>query len=55
MHFTRWFDDKKNPLGIEDYLQCFYSNKDKNKKPEFWHNRLLYSFDFVGANLETSV
>ncbi len=55
MHFTRWFDDKKNLLEIEDHLQCFYSNKDKNKKPEFWHNRLLYSFDFVGANLETSV
>ena len=51
-HFTRWFTIN-NPYKIEDYLKCFYSNKDINRKPDFWHNRLFYSFDFVGVNLET--
>lgn len=54
-HFTRNFTNKENSLKIDDYLKCFYQNKDKDKKPEFWHNRILYSFDFAWFNLETSV
>lgn len=55
IHFTRWFTYKSNPLKIEDYLRCFYSNSDLSRKPEFWHNRIFYSFDFVWVNLETSI
>jgi predicted class III extradiol MEMO1 family dioxygenase len=54
-HFTRDFTKKENTLNIEDYLKCFYQNKDKNKKPEYWHNRMLYSFDFAWFNLESAV
>lgn len=54
-HFTRRFGDSRNRYSIENYLSCFYSNKDLNRNPNYWHNRLLYSFDFVWANLETSV
>lgn len=55
MHFTRWFTYTSNKLKIDDYLECFYQNKDKTKTPDFWHNRAFYSFDIVWANLETSV
>lgn len=54
-HFTRWFRDERNKFKIQDYLQCFYQNKDREKLPNFWHNRLLYSFDIAGLNLETPV
>lgn len=54
-HFTRGFTYESNPYQIENYLQCFYSNKDLERKNKFWHNRPLYSFDFAGLNLETSV
>lgn len=54
-HFTRWFTYKSNKNTIEDYLSCFYSNNDKDKNPIYWHNRMFYSFDFVGVNLETYV
>ncbi|MDD3145020.1 MAG: CapA family protein [Candidatus Gracilibacteria bacterium] len=53
-HFTRGFTYKSSSPQSE-YLKCFYSNKDLSRTPEFWQNRLLYSFDLVGANLETSV
>lgn len=53
-HFTRWFT-YKNSSPEAEYLKCFYSNKDLEKPLELWQNRLLYSFDFVWANLETSV
>lgn len=53
-HFTRWFTYKSS-APQSDYLKCFYSNKDLSRTLEFWHNRLLYSFDFVWVNLETSV
>lgn len=55
LHFTRWFTYSSNKLSQENYLECFYHNKDFNKKPDFWHNRMFYSFDIVWANLETSV
>lgn len=54
-HFTRDFTSRKKNFWIENYLKCFYQNKDMNKKPYFWHNRMFYSFDFVWVNLETSI
>lgn len=54
-HFTRWFTYKSNKNSIENYLWCFYSNKDIDRKPQIWNNRLFYSFDIVWLNLETSV
>jgi len=55
-HFTRRFSDTRNPYANqENYLKCFYSNKNTNKNQNFSHNKLFYSFDFVWVNLETSV
>lgn len=54
-HFTRWLISEENSFTIENHLMCFYSNKDLNRIPKYWHNRFLYSFDFVGLNLETSI
>ncbi len=42
------YDDKKK------YFDCFYQNKDINKNPEYWKNRIFYSFDFVWINFETA-
>lgn len=61
-HLTRSFTYNKKykniPKSYEDkrnYLKCFYQNKDINKNPNFWINRIFYSFDFVWVNLETAV
>ena len=53
-HFTRWFTTN-NPYKIEDYLKCFYSNKNIEKKDVYWNNGMFDSFDFVWINLETSI
>lgn len=53
--FTRWFINQDISNKIENYLQCFYSNKDLKRENIFWHNRFFYSLNFVWVNLETSI
>ncbi len=54
-HFTRWFTYKNNLAFKKDYFQCFYEDFDVKKDLKTNISRMLYSFDFVWVNLETSV
>jgi poly-gamma-glutamate synthesis protein (capsule biosynthesis protein) len=54
-HFARRMSDPLNPRKPEEYFACLYHNKDTKKDPSLWHNRMLYGYDYVWVNLETSV
>lgn len=54
-HFARWFSDPNNNIPQETYFQCFYQGANTQRNPAYWFNRMLYSFDYVWVNLETSI